>query len=125
FGFPARYTVSARRGYAAQETATMTAIAILQEREHRNPDGSTVRIYVHPSAKIGGDASIGAGVRIEAFATIGDGASIGAYATIGYRALIGDRATIGDRGARIGVYATIENDASIGDNAMIGDHATI
>lgn len=82
----------------------------MTKKEHVNPDGNVVTIWIEIYAII--DSNV----------DIGRGASIGSYASIGIGARIGSGASIGS-GARIGSNASIGSHAIIGIGAMIDANA--
>ena len=73
---------------------------------------------VHPTARLGRGATIGADVSIGAYAVIGDDAVVGARTWVGAQCVIGDRASIGDD-TRLHPGVTLYDGARLGDRVTL------
>lgn len=99
---------------------------------HKNPNGTTVRVQVGPDVKIGKKVHFEPGTMVTLYraVTVGDFATIGAGSTVFAQSTIGARATIGSNvelgyGTRIGVAAYIGNDVKMASHVVVGRQAQV
>ena len=114
------------------DTATAARATIVVDKPHDAILTLLPRLYVgpkrtpgvHPTARIGRGASIGAGVSIEEYAVIGAGAVVGDGVWIGPHAVVGDGARIG-RDSVLYAHSTIYSGSELGERVKIQAGARI
>ena len=113
-------------------TPTKARATIVVEKPHDAILTLLPRLYVapqripgvHPTARIGRGASIGAGVAIEEYVVIGAGATIGDGVWIGPHAVVGDGAKVG-RDSVLYAHSTIYSGSELGERVKIQAGARI
>jgi UDP-3-O-[3-hydroxymyristoyl] glucosamine N-acyltransferase len=104
-------------------------VAFMKILQEFHPTAPPLPEGIHPSAVIGKDVRLGAGVRIGAHVVIGTGTHIGDRAIIGHGVVLGDGVTIGDGtilyhnvtvyyGCRIGARVIIHAGTVVGSDGF-------
>lgn len=114
------------------DTATAARATIVVDKPHDAILTLLPRLYVgpkrvpgvHPTARLGRGASIGAGVSIEEYAVIGAGAVVGDGVWIGPHAVVGDGARIG-RDSVLYAHSTIYSGSELGERVKVQSGARI
>ncbi len=135
-----RYVAAAERTRAGvllvsrelADTATGARATIVVDKPHDAVLTLLPRLYVapqrvpgvHPTARIGRGARIGAGVAIEEYVVIGAGATVGDGVWIGPHAVVGDGARIG-RDSMLYAHCTIYSGSELGERVKIQSGARI
>jgi UDP-3-O-[3-hydroxymyristoyl] glucosamine N-acyltransferase len=73
---------------------------------------------VHPTAQVATTASVGAGVRVDAYAVIGERAAVGDGAWIGAHSVVGDGVAVG-AGSRLYPHVTLYPGATVGERTAL------
>ena len=100
------------------------SLAFAKLVERFTPPPVTEEPGVHPSAVLGRDVRLGAGVCIRPYAVIGDGVELGDGVTVGAGTFIGAGSVVG-AGSRIDPNVTIREHTRIGRRAVIHGGAVI
>jgi UDP-2-acetamido-3-amino-2,3-dideoxy-glucuronate N-acetyltransferase len=77
--------------------------------------------YIHPSAFVAEDATLGPGTKVWHMAQVREGARIGSECILGKGAYVGEHVTIGDR-VKIQNGASIYPGATVEDGVFVGPH---
>jgi len=96
------------------ENARYALAQLLRDLRPKRPQGP----FVHPSAAVEPDASLGQGVYVGAHAYVGHGATIGARSIVGAGAYVGD-------GASIGEDSWLHPHANLMDRCQIGSRVVL
>jgi UDP-3-O-[3-hydroxymyristoyl] glucosamine N-acyltransferase len=114
------------------DTVTGARATIVVDKPHDAVLTLLPRLYVaprrvpgvHPTARIGRGARIGAGVTIEEYVVIGAGATIGDGVWIGPHAVVGDGARVG-KDSVLYAHSTIYSGSELGERVKIQSGARI
>lgn len=92
--------------------------------EFYNSDNGSIISYIHPTAIIGHDVSVGVGTVFGPYSmattnvTLGRGCTINAFSSIGHDAILGDFCTLSG-------HCDVTGNVKLGDKVFMGSHASI
>lgn len=92
--------------------------------EFYNSDNGSIISYIHPTAIIGHDVSVGVGTVFGPYSmattnvTLGRGCTINAFSSVGHDAILGDFCTLSG-------HCDVTGNVKLGDRVFMGSHASI